>query len=96
MLAPIPSPIGIIDISTPSVNILIPTRSKTAPNKNRIIDVAGNGTNVTARSTTITTIGVTAETDSPIFSLNDLKNNASLCFTFPRLLVFFRIDYSIY
>ena len=65
-----PSPIGIIDISTPKVKKPIPRISSTAPKINKIRAPGVKGAIVILRIKTITVIGRTEETDSRTFSFS--------------------------
>ena len=64
---PIPSPIGIMDISTPSEKKPIPKTSSKAPNKNRSMVSGVSGATVMLIISTIAVIGSTAPRDSSTF-----------------------------
>ena len=65
---PIPSPIGIIDMSTPTVNRPMPSMSIRAPNKNITIVPALSGAIETLSSSTTPEMGSTDAKASRIFS----------------------------
>ena len=65
---PMPSPIGVMDISTPRENNPIPNTSSNAPNKNKTIVPGVSGAMVTLMASTMAVMGSTEERDSLIFS----------------------------
>ena len=77
--APIPSPMGIIDISTPNVKNPIPIINNKAPKRNKVKIPGVKGAKVMLSSNTMVVMGNTDETDSTTFS-----RKSSLC---PMLLL---------
>ena len=67
---PIPSPIGIMDISAPSEKNPIPTTSRTAPSTNSRMVPMGMGVIVILNKNTMQVIGSTEDNASLIFSFN--------------------------
>ena len=78
---PMPSPMGIIDMSTPKVNSAMPRMSSSAPNMNSTTGPGSSGTNVIDRISTITVIGSTEENASENFSPSFLFSDKS-CISF--------------
>lgn len=70
MTEPVRSPIGVMDISTPTLKNSIPTINRTAPHKNVIKMLGGIGVMVKHNINTIASIGITAFNVSDNFSLN--------------------------
>ena len=68
--APIPCPIGVMERSTPSVNIPIPMIRRNAPKEKRTITPGANGAIVTLSSSTMAVMGRTENRDSLIFSMS--------------------------
>ena len=66
--APIYSPIGVIEISAPSVKKPMPMMTITAPITKQISIDAGTGMKVASRASTISVTGSTEDNDSFIFS----------------------------
>ena len=61
---PMPSPMGIMDISTPKVKKPMPTIRSTAPNKNSVSVPGVSGAMEILKTSTINVIGSTEVTDS--------------------------------
>ena len=61
---PMPSPMGIMDRSTPSVNSPMPSTSSSAPNRNMTIVPGSSGATVTHSSRTTAVMGSTDDSDS--------------------------------
>ena len=93
---PILSPIGVIDISAPSVKNIIPTTRRIAPIIKAIRMPGGTGAIVKLNINTIAMIGTTASNDSFNFSDNFVryKFNKYSCLSVLIILQF--SDYSIY
>ena len=93
---PIRSPIGVIDISAPSVKNIIPTTRRIAPIIKAIRMPGGTGAIVKLNINTIAMIGTTASNDSFNFSDNFVryKFNKYSCLSVLIILQF--SDYSIY
>ena len=70
MIVPVRSPIGVMDISTPTLKKSIPTISKPAPIKKVIRILGGIGAMVKQSNKTMASIGMTALSVSVNFSLN--------------------------
>ena len=68
MVTPMALPMGVMDISTPRVNIPTPTMSRNAPNRNSTNTPGVRGTIVTLSASTMAVMGNTEERDSLIFS----------------------------
>ena len=68
MYAPIPLPMGVMDMSTPRVNTPTPTISSREPNRNSTSAPVVRGTMDTLSSSTMAVMGRTEERDSLIFS----------------------------
>lgn len=76
MMEPTRSPIGVIDISTPTLKKSMPTINRTAPIRKVIRILGGIGAMEKHNSNTIAKIGKTAFRVSVSFSLNlDCKNS---------------------
>ena len=65
---PMPSPIGIMDMSTPRVNSPIPKTSSSAPNRNSTMVPGVSGATVMLMISTMAVMGSTDDRDSCIFS----------------------------
>ena len=63
-----PSPMGVMDISTPRVNRPIPPTSRMAPNRNRTRVPGARGAMVMDNKKTMAVMGKTAAMDSRVFS----------------------------
>ena len=76
MMEPTRSPIGVMDISTPTLKKSIPMINKTAPTRKVIRILGGMGAMEKHNNNTIAKIGKTAFRVSVSFSLNlDCKNS---------------------
>ena len=75
---PMPSPIGIMDISAPIVKKPMPIISITAPNKNSTNAPEDNGKSVILRIKTIAVNGSTEASDSIIFSFKRIFSNRKI------------------
>ena len=69
---PMPSPMGIMDMSTPRVNSPMPRISRMAPNTNMIMAPSVSGAMVTLMTSTMAVMGSTDARDSRIFSNKSL------------------------
>ena len=65
---PMPSPMGIMDMSTPRVNSPIPTTNSTAPKRNSTMVPGVKGATVILMISTMAVMGSTEAKDSLIFS----------------------------
>lgn len=74
-----PSPIGIMDISTPRVKSDMPKMRSSAPNRKRTTGPGSSGTKVTDRISTMAVMGNTEVSASDSFSLSFLFIN-KCCF----------------
>ena len=73
-----PSPMGIIDMSTPREKNPTPTISSTAPTRKSISEATGMGATVKLRIRTIPVMGTTEVSASNTFSFSFLFIDASL------------------
>ena len=70
MVTPMALPIGVIDISTPRVNIPTPTISRKEPKRNSTSTPGVRGTMVMLSARTMAVMGSTEDRDSLIFSIS--------------------------
>lgn len=76
IIVPVRSPMGVMEISTPTLNKSIPAISSTAPTRNVIRILGGMGAMVKQSSNTMPRMGKTAFRVSLSFSLNfECKND---------------------
>ena len=93
---PIRSPIGVIDISAPSVKNIIPTTRRIAPIIKAIRMPGGTGAIVKLNINTIAMIGTTASNDSFNFSDNFVRYKFNKYSGLSVLIILQFSDYSIY
>ena len=67
---PMPSPMGIMDMSTPRENSPIPTTSRMAPKRKSTMLPGVRGATVTLMASTMAVMGSTEARDSRIFSMS--------------------------